>query len=135
MPQIPVPPLDYRPHRVVGGDLAAGTSLASGSSKSRVVCVAGLARVRVRIKTATVGGTLNVIPIRPIGTDDTAVSAAGEISAAKVTEYTTGTGTATVTAGTEQKVDLDLYGESYVLVELEYTAGAGTITFCDISGI
>jgi hypothetical protein len=101
------------------------------------VAVAQSARVRVRIKTATATGTLNVKPIAPIGllpTDEAVQLADGTIDPAKVLAYTTGTGTAAVSAGTETKVDVDLYGENYVLVEFVCTL-TGTLTFCDVSQV
>jgi len=114
----------------------AGT-VAASSTYSQVVACAGSARLRVRIKTATATGTLNVKPIAPLAAspkDESAVAADGTIDPAKVTAYTTGTGTVSVSAGVEANVDLDLYGENHVLVEFVCTLD-GTITYCDVSQV
>ena len=109
-------------------------TVTNGQTYSEVVAVPGSARVRVRIKTATATGTLNVKPIAPVATsptDESVLTADGRVDASKVQAYATGTGTAAVSAGTETKVDLDLYGENFVLVEFVCTL-TGTLVFCDV---
>lgn len=116
--------------------LAAGTATSNGGIIYEVVPVFGSARLRVRIKVATNGGTLDVIPIGPDFdmTSPGAVSGATAFASLTGTQYTTGgsTGNA-VTAGTELKVDLDLYGEAYVLLKYTGSTGAGSITYVDVS--
>lgn len=120
-------------HRPFTGALAAGASLASGTSVSEVVCVAGCARIKVRLQ-ASLGGTLSLAFVRPIGSDGT-IGGDGEIDVSKLTAYTSGNPTdVTVTADTEAEIHADIYGESYALVTYTYTATSGkSITFCDVS--
>lgn len=116
---------------------STGGTVTSGVTYREVVACAGSARIRVRIKTATATGTLTVSPVGPMGLtaiDESVMAADGTIDPTKVLAYTTGTGTAAVAAATETKVDLDLYGENYVLVEFACTL-TGTITWCDQSQV
>lgn len=114
------------------------TGAVTGSTTySQVVATAGSARIRVRILTATATGTLNVIPIAPMGatsTDEATYNANGKIDTSKITPYATGTGTVSVSAGTEANVDLDLYGENHCLVQFVCTL-SGTIAFVDVSQV
>lgn len=115
---------------------STGGTCTSGVTYREVVAVLNATNVRVRILTAGGGaGALNVIPIAPVAilsTDESTQDATGWIDPTKVTPYGTGTGTAAVVSATEQKVDLALMGESYVLVEF-VCSGTGTITWCDVS--
>jgi hypothetical protein len=114
---------------------ALGT-ITSGQTYREVVAVPNAVSVRVRILTAGgAAGTLNVKPVAPVGllsTDESVVDKTGFIDPAKVTAYTTGIGTAAVVSATEQKVDLALQGESFVLVEF-VASGTGTLVWCDVS--
>lgn len=152
MPLLPVPNDRSRPAYRLNRSTAAapapglqgssmpgstGGAVTNGNTYSEVIAVTGAARVRVRIKTVTATGTLNVIPIAPQGllsTDESVMAASGTIDPAKVLNYATGTGTVAVAAATEAKVDLDLYGESYALVQFVCSAN-GTITFVDVSQV
>ena len=116
--------------------LAAGAATANGVVIYEVVPVFGSARVRVRIKVATNGGTLDVIPVGP----DFDVTSAGVVAGSTAfgslvgTQYATGGSTSNaVTAGTELKVDLDLYGETYLLLKYTGSTGAGSITYVDVA--
>ena len=122
-------------HRPFTGALAAGASLASGTSVSEVVCVAGCARVRVHLK-ASLGGTLSLAFVRPIASDG-AIDGNGNVDASKVTAYTSGNPTdVTVTADTGAEIHADIYGESYALVTYTYTATASkSITYADVSAV
>lgn len=114
---------------------SAGGTVANGSTYSEVVACAGANAVRVRLLTATATGTLNLVPVAPMAatsTDESARQATGFIDPAKVTAYATGGATVAVVAGTEVKLDLTMFGESYVLVQFVCSAN-GTIVFCDIS--
>ena len=117
---------------------APTATITSGQTYSEVVAVPGSARVRVRILTAGAGaGTLNVKPIAPVAatpTDESVLLKDGTIDPSKVTVYGTGTGTAAVSAATETKVDLDLYGENFILVQFVCSA-TGTLVFCDCSQV
>lgn len=116
--------------------LAAGTATSNGGIIYEVVPVFGSARLRVRIKVATNGGTLDVIPLGPDFDMTSAGVVAGSTAFASLTgtQYATGGSTANaVTAGTELKVDLDLYGDAYVLLKYTGSVGAGSITFVDVS--
>lgn len=131
-----------RPHLqfVAPSALAPGTATSNGGVLYDIIPVRGAARVRVRIKTATNGGTLDLVFLGP--QFDTAQSrATGAVAATAYgslvgTQYTTGNPTqVAVAAGTEAKIDADCYGESYVLVKFTGTVGAGTITYCDTSQV
>jgi hypothetical protein len=117
---------------------APTATVTSGQTYSEVVACPGSARIRVRILTGGSGaGTLNIKPIAPVAaspTDESVLAADGSISPAKVTAYSTGTATAAVTAATETKADLDLYGENFVLVQFVCTT-TGTLVFADVSQV
>lgn len=149
MSRIPVPTIRARPAQRLGRPTNAspapglqgsqfpgstGGAVTNGSTYSEVVACPGANAIRARILTTTATGTLNVTPIAPYAStaiDESARQASGFIDPAKVQKYTTGTGTAAVSAGTEQKVDLTLFGESYVLVEF-VCAATGSINWCDV---
>lgn len=124
-----------RPARRLTGALAAGTATSNGGVLYEVIPVRGSARVRVRIKTATNGGTLDVFFVGPDFNQQQSVDGVAYASLVG-TIYTTGNGTqASVTAGTEAKVDVDCYGESYAIVKFTGSVGAGVITFVDVSQV
>lgn len=131
-----VPDAVYRgPSRCTSG-LKAGAATSNGGVIYEVVPVFGSSRLRVRIKVATNGGSLDVIPVGPDFDVTAAGVAAGSTAFASLvgTQYTTGGSLANaVTAGTEVKADLDLYGESYVILKYTGATGAGTITYADVS--
>ncbi len=93
----------------------------------------GAARLRIRIKTVTQGGTLDAFFVGP----DFRVEQLPATAYASLvgTVYATGGGDqATVTAGTEANMDVDVWGEGYVL--LKFTGGGtGTIGFVDVSQV
>lgn len=99
--------------------LAVGVAFGNTDVRSELVATAGSARIRVRILTASAGGTIQIIPMATDGT----------------TEHTTGASAATaVVAGTEMNVDLDLYGEN--LCKIEFVGGGtGTITYVEIAQV
>lgn len=117
-------------------ETAPTATITNGQTYSEVVCTAGAAKIRARILCAGAGaGTLNIKPIAPTATtatDESVMAGSGFIDPAKVRKYSTGTGTGAVAAVTEVKVDLDLYGENYCLVEFVCSA-TGTLVFCDVS--
>lgn len=121
-----------RPLRRLTGQLAAGSATSNGGIQYECIPVAGALRMRVTILTATNGGTLDVIRMGPDFSPDQLSPTPPAYAAIVGTKYTTGNGTAAVTAGTEAKIDLDLYGESYVLVKFTGSVGAGTISYCDV---
>lgn len=121
--------------------LAAGTATAATGVLYDIIPVRGSAKLRVRIKTATNGGTLDVVLLGP---DFDVQQARGTQGAAAVafaslvgTQYTTGNpAQVPVTAGTEAKIDItDLSGESYALVKFTGTVGVGSITYVDVSQV
>lgn len=126
---IPRPPI-----RCSSG-LAPGTVTASAGVLYEIVPVWGAKTVRVRIKTATNGGTLDFFFLGP----DFALSAgatAGSTAYASLgnTIYTSKGGTQlAVTAGTEAGQDVDCAGEGYLILKFTGTVGAGAITFVDVS--
>ena len=126
---------ESRPHRRLTGQLAAGTATSNGGILYEVVPVRGSARLRVRIKTASNGGTLDVFFVGP----DFNQQQSGESGAdgsLTGTIYTTGNGTqAAVSAGTEAKIDVDCYGENYAIIKFVGSVGAGTISYCDCSQV
>ena len=117
---------------------APTATITSGQTYQEVVAVPGSARVRVRTLTAGSGaGTLYVKPIAPVAaspTDESVLTKDGHVDPSKVQAYATGTGTAAVTAATEAKVDLDLYGENFILVQFVCSA-TGTLVFVDVSQV
>ena len=107
---------------------AFGTDLTAGTSKSAVIACLGSARLRCRIKTTTVGGTLSLHFARHKGTDNTVVGANGAIDVTKLTQYGSGNPSdVTVTAGAEAVIDADCHGEAYAVVILTYTAAPGGV--------
>lgn len=113
--------------------LAAGTATANGTTIYEIVPVSGALRIRVRIKTATNGGTLDVFGLGP-DFDLTQAQAGVAYGSLTGTIYSTGNPTqVVVAAGTESKADIDLYGEEYVVLKFSGTTGAGTITYVDVS--
>lgn len=116
---------------------SAGGVVTNGTTYREIVATAGSAKIRARILTVTATGTLNIKPVAPQGAsaiDESVMAAGGNIDTTKVTAYSTGTGTAAVAAATEQKVDLDLYGENYVMIEFVCSA-TGTITWLDVNQV
>ena len=114
-----------------------GGAVTNGTTYREIVACPGSARLRVRILTATATGTLNLKPVAPMAltaTDESVSDKTGFIDPAKVVVYATGTATGAVAAGTETKVDLDCYGENYVMVEFICTA-TGSVVWCDISQV
>ena len=113
---------------------STGGAVLSGTTYRELVAVPNATNVRVRLLTATATGTLNVKPVAPVAatsTDESVMDKTGFIDPLKVMAYATGTGTAAVSAGVEQKVDLALFGENYILVEFVCTLN-GTLTWCDV---
>ena len=135
MPGYRTPDAVYRgPSRCKNG-LAAGTATSNGGVIYEIVPIFGSSRVRVRIKVATNGGSLDVIPVGPDFdvTSNGAVAGSTAFASLVGTQYTTGGSTSNaVTAGTELKVDLDIYGESYLLLKYTGSTGAGSITYVDV---
>jgi hypothetical protein len=130
-----VPPDLSRPHVRLVGQLKAGAATSNGGILYELVPVRGAARLRVRIKTATNGGTLDVFFVGPDFNQQQSGDGVAYASLAG-TIYTTGNGTqAAVTAGTEAKIDVDCYGESYALLKFTGTTGAGTITYVDVAQV
>jgi hypothetical protein len=121
-----------RPAIRLKGALKAGAATSNGGILYEIVPTRGSSRMRVRIKTATNGGSIDLIPVGPDFDPDQTV-AFGSLTG---TLYTSGLPTQVgVTAGTETKIDLELYGENYVIVKFTGTVGAGTITFVDVSQV
>lgn len=118
------PELRPRPSFRVSGDLAVGASLSNGVVVDEIVPIAGSARLRVRFK-ASAAGALDVVLMGPNTNTDTEGG----------TQYSTGNPTqVAVSANTEAKIDVDLYGESWALIK--YTpSGSGTITYVDVSQV
>ena len=128
-----VPQFVHRPPRRLEKALAAGTAFTNAQILYEIIPVFGSFRTRIRAKTATAGATLNVYFVDP-NFDVTQADGASPVAYGSLvgTIYTTGGGTATLTAGTESKIDIDLYGEGFMLIEL-VGSGSGTITFIDVS--
>lgn len=113
---------------------STGGAVLNGTTYREVVAVAGCDNIRARLLTVGATGTLNIKPIRPQGlsaTDESVVDQYGDVDTTKVNPYATGVATVPVVAATEVKLELALFGESYVLVEFICTAN-GSITFADI---
>lgn len=110
----------------VSPGLGVGVAFENTNVRSEVVATHGSARIRARIKTAAAGGTIQLIPLGPDYNPETGTGG---------TEYTSGVSASTaVVAATEMNVDLDLYGENFVLVKF-VGSGTGTITYCDVSQV
>ena len=115
----------------------SGGAVTNGTTYRELVPCAASSRLRVRLLTVTATGTLNVKLVAPIAasiTDESATAASGFVDPAKVTAYPTGSGSVSVSAGTEAKVDVDLYGENYALIEFVCSLN-GIITYCDVSQV
>lgn len=124
-----------RPARRMTGALAAGTATSNGGVLYEVIPLRGSARVRVRIKTATNGGTLDLLFVGPDFNQQQGVDAVAFASLTG-TVYTTGNPTqVAVTAATEATIVSDCYGEGYAIVKFTGTVGAGTVTYCDYSQV
>ena len=98
-----VPPDQSRPSYRLKGQLAAGAATSNGGILYELIPVRGSARVRVRIKTASNGGTLDLFFVGPDFNQQQAEDgvAYGSLTG---TIYTTGNPTqVAVTAGTEAK--------------------------------
>ena len=116
-------------HGKVGQDFPEGGafSVLGGVCYARVV-LGAVARFRIRIKTATSGGSLQVSYVVP-GQPD-------YVLPADLVLYPTSQPSAvTVSAGTETKCDVATWtGESDIL--LAFTpAGTGTFTYCDLMAV
>lgn len=125
-------------HRCAGtqanNGLAVGNTFANTNVLYETAKVQGAARLRVRIKTASAGGTLDVFFVGP-DFDLTQPLSGVAYASLTGTIYATGNGAqATVAAGTENKVDVDCYGEGYALIKFTAT-GTGSVTFCDWSAV
>ena len=121
------PDLRPRPAFRLAGELAVGAAFDNTDVLQQLVPTSGSARLRVRIKTATAGGTLDIVLYGP-DTDPDRATLTG-------TGYTTGNPTqVTVSSGTEAKIDVDLYGENFALVKFTGT-GTGTVTYADVSQV
>lgn len=107
--------------------LAAATAFANAQVLWEIVPVFGSANARIRALVTGAGATLDVFGVGP-DFDVDQVVAFGSIVG---TVYTTGAGTAALVAGTENKVDVTLFGEGYLLVRLT-GGGAGVISFIDV---
>lgn len=113
-------PRDVRGHWQLNGTWKPGAAFANGVAVTQDVPCAGAERIRIRIKTATGGGTLAAAWLRPDGN----------------TPYTANNpANVTVVAGTENKMDIDPhFGEA--LLRLTFTPGGdGTFTYVDVSQV
>lgn len=124
------------PNRQLGGVFAPGTATANGTTISQVIPVAFCRYLTVRMLTATNGGTLQLDFVRPLATEPV-YSADGSINPAQVTKYTSpaSPASATVTAATQQSVQVALNGESFVMISFTGTVGAGTISWVDVCAL
>jgi hypothetical protein len=112
-------------------NLAAAAVTANGGVLWEVVPVRGALRVRVRIKVSGNGGTIDLVFVGP--NFDTEQSASTAYASLTGTLYTSGNPTqVAVTAGTETKIDVDCYGENFLLIKYTGAVGAGAITYCDV---
>src|SRR4051812_13553228 len=97
-----------RPPRRLKKNLAAGVATSNGGILWELVPVFGSARVKVRIKTASNGGTIELIPVGPDFDPDQASATA--FASLTGTPYTTGgPASVAVVAGTESQIFMDLY--------------------------
>jgi len=115
-----------RRHRRVGGALAPAAAFLNTVAISALLALAGSARLRIRIKTATNGGELKLEFVRP--------GSAGDFVEADL--YTANNpAPVAVVAGTETMLEVaDHFGEAMALLTFTPT-GNGTITYCDISEV
>ncbi len=134
MPTIRTPQARARPARRLNGNLAPGAVTANGGVLWELVELFGAARARVRIKTVTNGGTIDIVFVGPDFPFDQANATA--YASLVGTKYSTGNPSqVAVTGGTEAKIDFDCYGEQRALVKFTGTVGAGAIGYCDVSQI
>jgi|SRR6185312_13307105 len=114
--------------------LAAGTAFVNTGVHYEIICVAGMQKGVVRIKTSGAGGTLDVFFIGP-DVDTKLAMAQNAAYPPPGTVYTTGNATqGTVVAGTEQLVAFTPAGEDYAIVKFTAT-GTGTITYVDVAAL
>ncbi len=111
--------------------LGAGTVTANTAIQWALIPVFGSSTISARIKTATNGGTIDLVPVGPdFNVDQDPATAYASLTG---TLYTSGGPTqVAVAAGTEALITMTLHGENYVLVKFTGTVGAGSITYCDI---
>lgn len=118
--------------RRLAGALAPGTATSVGGILYEVVPCYGAAKMRVRIKTAANGGTLDTVFVGPDFDFTQTVAFASLVG----TLYTTGNpAQVAVSAGTEAMIDATCVGEGYLIVKFTGTVGAGTITYVDVCGL
>src|SRR5581483_11444345 len=111
---------------------AAGAATANGQVNYEIIPVSGALSLRVRIKVATNGGTLDVFFLGP-DFDLTQEQQGVAYGSLVGTIYATGNPTQVpITAGTEAKADVTLNGEEYAIIKYTGATGAGSITFCDV---
>lgn len=123
-----------RPAKRCNQGLAAGAITASGGVLWELVECFGAARLRVRMKTATNGGALDIVFVGPDFPHNPPTATA--YASLPATKYSTGNPTQVpVTAGTEAKIDVDCYGEQRALIKFTGSGGAGTVTYCDVSQV
>lgn len=128
-----IPESKVRPPRRLQNALGAGAVTASGGILYEVVPIFGAQSLTVRIKTATNGGTIDIVLVGPDFPPKQSVAA---FSALIGTKYTTGNPTqVAVTAGTEAVITTPVNGESYAIVKFTGTVGAGAISYCDVDGL
>lgn len=105
----------------------------NGSVRYEVVPVFGNAVLTVRAKTASQGGTLDIVLLGP--DFDMEQIAGGDVALGSLvgTLYSTGAPTqVVVTAGTEAMIQATCRGEGYALIKFTGT-GTGTISYCDVA--
>lgn len=111
-------PRDARGHWTLKGAWKPGTAFTNGAAITIDVPCAGAERIRIRMKTATGGGTLAAAWLRPDGETKYTANNPADVA---------------IVAGTENKMDVDPhFGEG--LLRLTFTPSAdGTITYVDVS--
>lgn len=132
MPSIHTPQAKIRPLRRLGGQLAPTTAFANTNVKYAIVPVLGAASLTARIKTATAGGTIDIVFVGPDFPSDQ--NDVGTLAFASLvgTLYTSGNPTqVAVVAGTEVLITATCHGECFAIIKFTGT-GTGTITFVDV---
>jgi hypothetical protein len=137
--KLPVP-ANYVPfqHRVLGAGLAPGTVTSNGGTNSEVLPIANTRYVTVRVKTTGNGGSLAFDFVRPVATENIFSATDGSIVPANVIKYTAPASPSALTvtsAGTEYSSTITCNGEMFLLLTYTGATGAGTIAYCDVSGL
>lgn len=112
--------------------LGAGVAFAVADGPHwELVSIWGTSTLTVRIKTATAGGQLDIIPVGPDFDLDKQPTTT-QFSALVGTIYTTGVASSVAVAATTEAIaNLPCHGEGYALVKFT-PSGTGTITYCDV---